>query len=68
MTDMKPYDESAGAMSLDYHFTEREIKILARFFRRYQDSIPDGLIDFSVQIERTVYNSMSIEEAEAFYS
>ena len=56
------------SFSLDYHFTEREIKILAKFFRSHQESIPDGLLDFSTKIERVIYNSMSIGEAEAFYS
>ncbi|MBR1405115.1 MAG: hypothetical protein IJ558_13190 [Treponema sp.] len=59
---------NTGAASLDYHFTEREIKILAKFFRNHQEEIPDGLLDFSMKIERVIYNSMSIDEAEAFYS
>ena len=42
--------------------------ILARFFRNHQDEIPDGLLDFSMKIEKVVYSSMSIGEAEAFYS
>ncbi len=66
MTENK--DESKNTVSLDYHFTEREIMILARFFRNHQDQIPDGLLDFSMKIEKVVYSSMSIGEAEAFYS
>ncbi len=66
MTEDKNRAESQ--ISLDYHFTEREIRILARFFRNHQEQIPDGLLDFSMKIERVVYSSMSIGEAEAFYS
>ena len=66
MTENKNRAESR--ISLDYHFTEREIRILARFFRNHQEQIPDGLLDFSMKIERVVYSSMSIGEAEAFYS
>ena len=59
---------SEGGISLDYHFNEREIKLLARFFRNNQERLPDGLLNFSMKIERAIYNSMSIDEAEAFYS
>ena len=57
-----------NGFTLDYRFNEREIKILASFFRRYEEQIPDGLADFAIKIERKIYNSMSIQEAEAFYS
>ncbi|MBQ0052755.1 MAG: hypothetical protein KBT11_11950 [Treponema sp.] len=53
---------------LDYGFSEREVRILAKFFRNHQEQIPDGLLDFAMKIERAIYNSMSIEEAEAFFS
>ncbi|MBO6218863.1 MULTISPECIES: hypothetical protein [unclassified Treponema] len=56
------------SLSLDYHFNESEIKILARLLRNNQEQIPDALLDFSMKIERAIYNSMSIDEAEAFYS
>ncbi|MBQ4378441.1 MAG: hypothetical protein II821_04520 [Treponema sp.] len=57
-----------STMSLDYHFNEREIRLLARFFRNNEEKLPDGLLDFTSQIERAIYNSMSIAEAQAFYS
>lgn len=59
---------SPQGVSLDYHFTEREIRLLAKFFRNHQSELPDGLVDFSDKIERTVYNTMSIGEAEVFFS
>ena len=57
-----------NSISLDYHFNENEIKLLARFFRKNQEQLPDGLIDFATKIERVIYNSMSIDEAQSFYS
>ncbi|MBQ9206607.1 MAG: hypothetical protein IJ158_07830 [Treponema sp.] len=61
-------NDESNSISLDYHFTENEIKLLARFFRTNQEQLPDGLLDFSTKIERAIYNSMSIDEAQAFYS
>ena len=52
----------------EYSFTEREVRALARFLRKNQEQIPDVLLDFSARVERVMYNSMSIDEAEAFYS
>ncbi|MBQ9281056.1 MAG: hypothetical protein IJ207_02530 [Treponema sp.] len=54
--------------SLSYNFTEREIRNLAKFLRNNQESLPDALIPFATKVERAVYDSMSIDEAEAFYS
>ena len=56
------------SLSMDYHFSEREIRQLARFLRNNQESLPDELINFATKIERAIYNSMTIDEAEAFYS
>ena len=53
---------------LDYRFTQREIRVLAKFLRKNQGQIPDELLDFAAKIERVIYDSMSIDEAEAFYS
>ena len=54
-------------MHLDYHFTRREIRILARYFRNNQATLPEGIEDFAKAVETAIYNSMSIDEAEAFY-
>lgn len=59
---------SEPALSLDYSFNEREIKILARFFRQNQGKLPEGLEDFARQIELLIYQKMSIDEVEKFYS
>lgn len=59
---------SDDSVCLDYHFSEQEIRILARIFRNHQEELPDGIIGFASKVERVMYNSMSIDEAEAFYS
>lgn len=64
MTSLNPSEK----LSFDYHFSEREIKALARFFRKNQERLPSELADFSMKIERVIYNFMSIDEAESFYS
>ncbi len=55
-------------LHLTYEFSKRELRILARTLRQYQDKIPEGLEDFAAAVEKAIYNSMSIDEAEAFYS
>ena len=55
-------------LSLTYSFSPRETALLAHFLRDHQEIIPDGLADFSKAVETAVYNAMSIEEAEKFYS
>jgi hypothetical protein len=54
--------------SLSYTFSPRETACLARFLRVHQSEIPDGLSDFVKTVENAIYNSMSIDEAEKFYS
>lgn len=66
MTNDAVLEESP--LALDYHFSEREVRNLARFFREHQEQLPDALLGFATRIERAIYNSMSIDEAEAFYS
>lgn len=58
----------AERLSLTYTFNPREIALLARYFRAHQDTIAPELEGFASTIERTVYNAMSIREAELFYS
>lgn len=60
--------QGMGKLELTYTFCPREIKLLARYFRAHQDTIPQGIKDFANSIERTVYNAVSIVEAEQFYS
>ncbi|MBQ3669848.1 MAG: hypothetical protein II921_00025 [Treponema sp.] len=55
-------------LSLSYNFTPEEIKLLAKFFRRNQESLPDGLFAFLSAIERTIYNALPMKEVATFYS
>lgn len=51
-----------------YSFTDRELKALARFLRKNQNTIPKELDVFARKIELSIYDSMSIDEVEKFYS
>ncbi len=64
MSDTAYTDE----MSFDYHFTPAETAVLARFLRARQSELPEELAAFSIAVERAVYNAMSIDEVERFYS
>ena len=60
--------DTSSTLSLDYHFNEAEVKFLAHFFRKHQAELPKELVSFAGAIERSIYNSMSIDEVEQFYS
>lgn len=53
---------------LTYNFTSEEISLLAKFMRSNQDSIPNGLEHFYKELEDSIYNSLSLEEAKKLYS
>ncbi|MBQ6779716.1 MAG: hypothetical protein IJP62_00635 [Treponema sp.] len=55
-------------LQLTYTFSKQELRILARFIRLHQEQIPEGLEDFAGAVEKAMYDSMSIDEAEVFYS
>lgn len=59
---------SNEGFSMEYNFNERELKLLAKFFRCQQGKIPAGLEDFARKIELKIYSNMSIDEVEKFYS
>lgn len=61
-------ENQENLLRLDYSFTPREIKYLALFFRKYQKNIPDELIQFSDAVEKAIYENMSIDEVEKFFS
>ncbi len=56
------------ALSLDYKFSPAEIKYLAKFFRCFQDKIPRELEQFSFALEKAIYQNMSVDEVEKFFS
>jgi len=50
-----------------YHFTDKELKNLAFFFRKNDSLVPTELDNFKDAVENYIYNSMSIDEAEVFF-
>ncbi|MFA6856371.1 MAG: hypothetical protein WCR31_04100 [Treponema sp.] len=60
--------KTTDSLSFTYSFTPQETEMLAYFLRKHQAEIPAGLVGFSKTIENIVYNAMSIDEAEKFYS
>ncbi|MGI5172053.1 hypothetical protein H0R92_00420 [Treponema sp. OMZ 840] len=52
----------------EYRFSLHEIKQLALFFRKHEDSLPEELQNFFSFLESCIYNSMTIEEAERFFN
>lgn len=54
--------------SLSYNFTSKEIALLAKFLRKNEKDLPEGLEHFSKALEDSVYNCLSIEEVKNFYS
>lgn len=62
------HTEPETELHLNYEFSSREIKYLARFFRNYQDKIPKELEQFSFALEKAIYENMSIDEVEKFFS
>ena len=55
-------------MNGEYRFSLQEIKQLALLMRKYEDDIPDDLQPFFSYLESSIYDSMSIEEAERFFN
>ena len=60
--------EAYNKLELQYTFSAREIRLLARYFREHQAEVPEDLEAFAAALENCVYNAMSIHEAELFYS
>lgn len=54
--------------SLTYNFTSDEIALIAKFFRKKEGELPDGLENFIKALEESIYNSLSIDEIRRFYS
>jgi len=52
----------------EYHFSDKELKKLAFFFRKYDSLVPNQLDNFKDAVEGYIYNSMSIDEAEVFFN
>ncbi|MCQ2613332.1 MAG: hypothetical protein MJ183_07000 [Treponemataceae bacterium] len=50
-----------------YTFTEDELKSLIRFLRKKQNDLPQELYLLYSVLEKAIYDSMSVEEAEEFF-
>ncbi|MDE5899624.1 MAG: hypothetical protein K2H09_10255 [Treponemataceae bacterium] len=57
-----------GRLAMTYDFSSEEIIALALHFRSRQGRIPSELADFAAAIEKAVYDSLSIGEAQRLYS
>lgn len=53
---------------LTYSFSKQELFLLAKFIRKKQEELPEGLDDFCRTLEDTVYKSLTLEEVKRFYS
>lgn len=53
---------------LEYSFSKKELFLLAKFLRKNQEQLPEGLEKFCKTLEDSVYNSLSLEEVKKFYS
>lgn len=53
---------------LDYSFSKKELFLLARYLRKKQEELPQGLESFYKTLEDSIYNTMSLEEVKKFYS
>lgn len=53
---------------LTYTFNSEEISLLAKLLREKQEILPLGLENFYNELQDTIYNSLSLEEAKKLYS
>ncbi len=53
---------------LDYSFSKNELFQLAKYLRKKQEELPEGLELFYKTLEDSVYNCMSLDEVKRFYS
>ena len=51
-----------------YTFNSEEISLLAKLLREKQEILPLGLEKFYNELQDTIYNSLSLEEAKKLYS
>ncbi len=51
-----------------YSFSDGEIRALALLLRKYEDVLDNELDGFRLFLESTVYQSMTIAEAEEFFN
>ncbi len=52
----------------EYSFSKKELFLLAKYLRKKQEELPEGLETFYRSLEDSIYNTMSLEEVKRFYS
>jgi len=57
-----------GSGSVEYCFSDAEIKRLALLFRNCDETDAEGLDIFRCFLEKYIYRIMTIEEAEVFFN
>jgi len=57
-----------GSGTVEYRFSDAEIKRLALLLRKSDDGIDSGLDIFRCFLEKYIYQIMTIEEAEVFFN
>ncbi len=50
-----------------YQFSLDEIRTLIRFLRRHEEHLDPALENFMGAVEKYIYNTMTIDEAETFF-
>ncbi|WP_147614709.1 hypothetical protein [Treponema pectinovorum] len=65
--DDEPMREVELESSFNYNFSENETALLAKFLRKNQNQLPEGLEAFARKLELFIYSNMSIDEVEKFY-
>ena len=60
--------ENGDFTVLDYSFSKKELFLLARYLRKKQEELPQGLEVFYKSLEDAIYNTLSLEEEKKFYS
>lgn len=68
LNNINESENSDKNITLTYSFNSSEIEILAKYFRDNQSSLPKGIERFYNALEKSIYNSMSLEEVRKFYS
>lgn len=61
-------ENDSESFKLTYSFTAKEIGLLARFLRTKETELPRGLEKFSKTLEDSVYDCLTLEEVQKFYS
>lgn len=65
---LEPVESSDVVDNHSYTFTDEELDTLALFLRKNAHNLPEELDLFSKFVEYSIYNKMTIAEAESFFN